>query len=82
VFSAHEKLFPVLVNEMVAVGEETGKLSDMLSEVAKFYEEDVEQFTKNFSTVIEPVLMVVVGAAVGLFAYSMITPLYSVVGSI
>ena len=82
VFSSHEKLFPVLVSEMVAVGEETGKLSDMLSEVAKFYEEDVEQFTKNFSTVIEPVLMVVVGAAVGLFAYSMITPLYSVVGSI
>ena len=82
VFSTHERLFPIMVGEMVAVGEETGKLSDMLSEVARFYEEDVEQFTKNFSTVIEPVLMVLVGAAVGLFAYSMITPMYSVVGSI
>ncbi len=82
VFGAYENLYPVMMSEMVAVGEETGKLSEMLLQIALFYEEEVENRTKNLSTIIEPVLMIVIGAAVGFFAISMISPLYSVLGSI
>ena len=82
VFRQNEKLFPVMISEMMAVGEETGKLSQMLAEGATFFEEEVDAKTKSLATVIEPVVMVIVGAAVGFFAISMISPMYSLMGSI
>lgn len=82
VFEKYPKLYPPLVAEMVAVGEETGRLSDLLKETASFYEDSVEQKTKDLSTIIEPFLMIVIGSVVGFFALSMIAPIYSLSGSI
>ncbi|MGE5540801.1 MAG: type II secretion system F family protein [Bacillota bacterium] len=76
-FVDHPTLFPFFVGDMISVGEETGKVADMLSQVAEYYETDVEDRTKDLSTIIEPMLMLVIGVAVGIFALAMIAPIYS-----
>lgn len=76
--ASYPSLFPILVVQMVEVGEETGKTVEVLLNLAHFYEEEIDQITKNLSSIIEPVLMVIIGSAVGFFAISMIMPMYSV----
>ena len=78
ILKKYENIFPYLVIQMIQVGEETGKTPEVLVKLAVFYEDEVEQITKNMTSVIEPILMVIIGAAVGLFAFSMITPIYSI----
>ena len=78
IFIAHENLYPILVGEMILVGEETGQISQMLTEIASFYETEVEQKTKDLSTIIEPLMMVTIGTGVGFFALAMIAPIYSI----
>jgi type IV pilus assembly protein PilC len=82
VFAEADKLYPVFIAEMMSVGEETGKTGEMLIGVAHYYEEDVEQKTKDMSTVIEPFLMILIAAGVGFFAVAMISPMYSLVDAI
>ena len=75
-FSRHTNLYPILMSDMLAVGEETGKVAEMLRQIAEFYEEIVAEETKDLSTIIEPALMVFIGVFVGIFAVSMIAPIY------
>ncbi len=76
------KIFPIMVSQMLAVGEETGNSDKMLVKVAEFYERQIENFTKNISSIIEPVIMIIVGIAVGFVVVSIITPIYQATQSI
>ncbi len=78
----YPKIFPVMVPQMIDVGEETGKTGAMLLKIAEFYEAYVEQMTKNMSSIIEPLLMLVIGGGVGFFAVAMLKPMYSVLENI
>src|SRR3989344_358434 len=82
VLREYRSLYPVIVIQMVEVGEETGETGSILAKLAEFYEEEVTQVTKNLTSIIEPILMLIIGAAVGFFAVSMIQPMYSMLGAI
>jgi type IV pilus assembly protein PilC len=73
-----EKLFPPVLTQMLAVGESTGNLIDTLIYLSEMYENEVDDTTKNLSTVLEPALMVFVGLVVGFIAVSIITPIYEI----
>jgi type IV pilus assembly protein PilC len=82
VLKPYGHLYPSLVLEMMAIGEETGETSGILEKLADFYEEEVASATKNLSAVIEPLLMLFIGAVVGFFAVSMIQPMYAMLQAI
>jgi type IV pilus assembly protein PilC len=71
-----------MVAQMVAVGEETGALDTMLSKIADFYEDQVEAAVKALTSILEPIMLVVVGAIVGFIVISMYMPLFKVYDSI
>ncbi len=73
----HKELFPILVDQMIGVGEETGELENIMEKLADFYEEEVTNITNNLTSIIEPILMIILGAIVAFFAISMIQPMYS-----
>jgi type IV pilus assembly protein PilC len=79
---SYQNLYPPVVIQMIEVGEETGETSDILQKLAEFFEEEVSTATKNMSSIIEPILMLFIGGAVGFFAVSMLQPMYSVMGTI
>lgn len=78
----HPVIFQPLVIQMIQVGEETGNVTSMLLRIAIFFEEDVNNTTKNLSTIIEPILMVIIGTVVGFFAVSMMQPIYGSLGNL
>jgi type IV pilus assembly protein PilC len=70
--------FPSMVTQMVAVGEETGALETMLSKVADFYEDEVAAAVKALTSILEPLMIVIVGAIVGFIVISMYMPMFKV----
>jgi type II secretory pathway component PulF len=81
-FREKPNLFPPLMGQMIAVGESTGNLSGTLEYISAMYEEDINELTKNLTTLIEPILMIVMGLVVGFIAVSIITPIYSITSNL
>jgi type IV pilus assembly protein PilC len=75
-------VFPGMVSHMVGVGEETGALDTMLSKIADFYEDQVDAAVKQLTSILEPVMIVIVGGMVGFIVISMYMPLFKVYDSI
>ncbi len=75
-------VFPGMVVQMVAVGEQTGALDTMLSKIADFYEDEVDVAVASLTSLLEPILMVVIGAMVGTVLISMYLPIFDLAGKI
>jgi type IV pilus assembly protein PilC len=75
-------VFPSMVAQMIGVGEETGALDAMLTKIADFYEDEVETAVKALTSILEPVMIIVVGGIVGVIVVSMYLPLFSIYNSI
>lgn len=73
---AATKLFPTMVVQMISVGEASGRLSDMLNKVADYYEEEVNSIVDNLSTLLEPLIMAILGVIVGTFVVAMYLPIF------
>jgi type IV pilus assembly protein PilC len=69
-------VFPVLAVQMIAIGEEAGSLDQMLDKVASFYEEDVDNAVDNLSSLLEPMIMVILGVLVGGLVIAMYLPIF------
>lgn len=73
-----EQVFPLMAIQMISIGEETGELDKMLSKVADFYEDEVEQAVKALTSILEPIMIVVLGGMVGAILLAMYLPMFSV----
>lgn len=82
IIGENDKIFPVLVKQMIEVGEQTGETEAILIKMAEFYEDEVNQVTKNISSIVEPILMLFMGIAVGFFAIAMLQPMYGLMENI
>jgi len=75
---AQAPIFPAMVTHMVGVGEETGALDAMLDRIAEFYEEQVEASVKALTSILEPIMIIVIGGIVGFIVISMYLPLFEI----
>lgn len=75
---AKDPMFPPLVGQMAAVGEETGQLDKVLSKVSDYYEESTNQFIKTISTLVEPIILIIIGCAVGFIVFAVMVPIYQI----
>jgi type IV pilus assembly protein PilC len=73
-----EQVFPLMAIQMISIGEETGELDKMLAKVADFYEDEVEQAVKALTSILEPIMIVVLGGMVGAILLAMYLPMFAV----
>ncbi len=79
---AQSGLFPGMVTHMIDIGEETGRLSEMLTKVSDFYDQEVDNAVKGLTSMIEPCLIVVMGGIVGFIAISIMAPIFKLISSV
>jgi type IV pilus assembly protein PilC len=77
-----EALIPPMVSHMIKIGEESGQIDSVLKHISRFYDQETELMTKNLSTLIEPVLMIMIGIAVGFMSFAILMPIYNIAGQI
>jgi type IV pilus assembly protein PilC len=75
-------VFPPMVIQMISVGEKTGGLDDMLSKIADFYDEEVDAAVTALTSIIEPVIIVFMGAVIGGIMIAMYLPMFDIIGKI
>lgn len=75
-------LFPPIVVEMVKIGEQTGKLDDSLSRASEYFEREVDETVKTLTTLLEPIIMIILALGVGFLIFAIITPIYNLLSSI
>ncbi|MFZ5982659.1 MAG: type II secretion system F family protein [Patescibacteria group bacterium] len=73
---------PPIVTQMVKIGEDSGQVDSVLNHIASFYEQQTDNITKNLATLIEPVLMIFIGIAVGVMAFAILMPIYNLTSNI
>lgn len=76
------RIFPVMISQMVSVGEKSGKIDEILFQLADFFDKEVETSTAGMASMIEPILIIIIGAGIGLAIASVIMPIYSLVNVI
>ena len=76
-FAKHAEAFPFILPQMIAVGEETGKMDEVLSKVSHVFETESEQKLKALTAAIEPIIMIFLGIGVGFLVISVIMPIYN-----
>jgi type IV pilus assembly protein PilC len=79
---AETKVFPSMVVQMIGVGEATGAMDQMLNKIADFYDDEADAAVGSLTAMIEPLLMVFLGAVVGGFLIAMYLPIFSIAGAI
>lgn len=77
----NQKYVPIIVSQMISIGEESGKLDEVLERAADFYAREIDNTVRNLSNLIEPIIMVVLGLAVGLFVAAVILPMWQLSSS-
>jgi len=82
ILARYPKIFPPMVTEMIMVGEQAGKTEQMLAELAEYYSNEVSETMRNFTTIIEPVIILILGLAVAGIAVAVIMPMYSLAQNI
>lgn len=80
VFAEHPSLFPAIFTNLMVVGERTGTLGQVLSDFADFYDEDIENKLKGLTSMLEPLLLLFMGLFIGAIAFSILMPIYQLVG--
>ena len=73
-----EDIFPIMVSQMIAVGESTGELDKMLQNMAEYYDDELDNMTKSLQSLLEPIMIVIMGAIVGTIIISILLPVYSI----
>ncbi|MCP4703989.1 MAG: type II secretion system F family protein, partial [candidate division Zixibacteria bacterium] len=75
-------VFPPMVTQMISVGEKTGGLDDMLTKIADFYDEEVDAAVSAMTSLIEPIIIVLMGAVIGGILVAMYLPMFDIIGQI
>ena len=78
---ARSEYFPPIVSQMVKIGEDAGKISEVLRHMSGFYNQETDRITRNLSTMLEPILITFLGIGVGILVFAILMPIYNIAGS-